>query len=248
MATQAHSYTIERPAYHRPKPRSVERIAIDRIGARQLALAECVAAFLDTAYEGEWEWEASDNFFGTPVDSAVITGKTPNGDGTHSGVILVGDMDILGPMLRAMGMDRQRPKSFAEALLERVHWLDDFWGPLPLPYHLTQWIEENEMALSNQDKLDIKAMIAEGVVEGLKNHTVPVGKISFSSLQVVAIVLAILAGAGTVYAGMVSVKTELASLSTKLDERLPPKQYAPPTSTDNGSSTQPTATDDPATP
>ena len=93
-----------------------------------MALAECVAAFLDTAYEGEWEWEASDNFFGTPVDFAVITGKTPNGDGTHSGVILVGDMDILGPMLRAIDMEMQRPKSFAEALLDRVHWLDDFWG------------------------------------------------------------------------------------------------------------------------
>jgi len=257
MATLAHSYTIERPAFHRPRPRSVERIAIDRIGARQLALAECVAAFLDTAYEGEWEWEASDNFFGTPVDSAVITGKTPNGDGTHSGIIMVGDMDLLGPLLRAIGMERQRPKSFAEALLERVHWLDDFWGPLPLPYHLTQWIEENEMALSNQDKLDIKAMIAEGVAEGLKDYSIPVGKISFSTGQVVAIVSVIFAGViavggaiigGSIYVhhGLGKVEAEVAALSVKVDERLPVKQ--PPTSTDTRSSKPPTARDDPSKP
>lgn len=257
MATLAHSYTTERQAPHRPRSRTADEIAIERWGGRQLRLAQSVATFLDEVHEGEWRWEASDNFFGTPVDSAVITGKTPNGDGTHSGIVIIGDMDHWAPMLRAMGVDIQRPKSFAEALLEHVHWLDDFWGPLPLPYHLTQWIEENEMALSNQDKLDIKAMIAEGVAEGLKEYSIPVGKISFSTGQVVAIVSVIFAGViavggaiigGSIYVhhGLGKVEAEVAALSVKVDERLPAQQTS--TSTDSGSSTPPTTKDDPVEP
>ncbi|WP_140722573.1 hypothetical protein [Pseudomonas sp. Hp2] len=141
--------------------------------------------------------------------------------------------------------------------VEAVDWLDWRFGTLPLPYHLTQWIEENEMALSNQDKLDIKAMIAEGVAAGLKDYSIPVGKISFSTGQVVAIVSVIFAGViavggaiigGSIYVhhGLGKVEAEVAALSVKVDERLPAQQS--PTSTDSGSSKPPTTKDDPATP
>lgn len=113
------------------------------------------------------------------------------------------------------------------------------------------------MALSNQDKLDIKAMIAEGVAEGLKDYSIPVGKISFSTGQVVAIVSVIFAGViavggaiigGSIYVhhGLGKVEAEVAALSMKVDERLPAKQSS--ISTDTRSSTPPTATNDPAKP
>ena len=267
MATLAHSYTTERQAPHRPRSRTADEIAIERWGGRQLRIAQSVAAFLDEVHEGEWRWEASDNFFGTPVDSAVITGKTPNGDGTHSGVIIIGDMDHWAPMLRAMGVDIQRPRSFADAFLERVHWLDPFWGPLPLPYHLTQWIEENEMALSNQDKKDIKAMIAEGVAEALKDYSMPSTRISFSLSQKIAFASFLLASVaaiggaiigGSIYVHksiadsrveMANVRGEVRSLGVLIGERLPAKQSTTAaTSPDTRSSTPPTATDDPVEP
>lgn len=64
-----------------------------------------------------------------------------------------------------------------------VDWIDPAHGPLPLPYHLTQCIEESNMALSNQDKIDIRAMIAEGVAEALKDYSMPSTRISFSLSQ-----------------------------------------------------------------
>lgn len=113
-----------------------------------------------------------------------------------------------------------------------------------------QSIKENEMPLSVQDKQEIKVMISEFFSDGLKNCSIPVGKISFSTGQVVAISSAIISAAllicGTVYSikgDINNVKVEVRGLSTKIDERIPTKIAEPPTSTDSGSS-KPNATTD----
>lgn len=262
MATLAHSYTTERQAFHRPRARSADQIAIERWGGRQLRLAQSVAAFLDEIHEGEWRWEASDNFFGTPVDSAVITGLTPNGDGTHSGIIMVGDMDILGPLLRATGMEIHQPKSAAEALLEQIHWLDDFWGPLPLPYHLTQWIEEIDMPKETQtpsvdkpaSKANIRTQLEEnwlllGVVLGLfvffwnRTDRLEDRVETKASQESVSGLVSKDYVDGEFKATRAEIKGQFDLVNLRLDLSGVPR---PPTSTDNGSSTPPTATDDPA--
>lgn len=164
--------------------------------------------------------------------------------------------DMVAPWL-------EKSKIIGQSEEEQASLMDEMmaaWGrndPRFLKFVRTQpqSIEENEMPLSIQDKQEIKAMISESVSEALKNCSMPVGKITFSTGQVVAIFSAIISSAfligGAVYSvkdDINDVKVEVRGLSTKIDERIPTKIAAPPTSTDSGSSKPHTTTDGPLTP
>lgn len=123
------------------------------------------------------------------------------------------------------------------------------------------------MALSNQDKTDVRAMIAEGVAEALKEYSMPSTRISFSLSQkigfssfllasVVAIGGAIIGGSIYVHKSiadarveMADVKGEVRALGVLIEERIPAKQSTTAaTATDTHSSKPPTTRDDHATP
>lgn len=263
MANRANLSMFGPPSQLPLRPRSAEEVALASWAVRQVRLAQSVAAILGQKFEADgFQWEATDNLFGQPVDSAVVVGRSPNGDGTTSGIVFVGDMDFFADLMHRI----QRPKSYAEILMEHIHWSDAFWGPLPIPYYLTQSFEENDMALSNQDvermaeKMAERTskMVSDAIAENNKvraNDPVESVRIRFSWPQLVGAVVAVAAGLAWIDDKFDSLEDRFSRIEMLLEaqgrtdtlmqqsiDRLEKKLEQPATSTDTGSPRPHTAT------
>lgn len=125
------------------KPKSYEQQALERWAGRQLRLGKAVVEILDQNFKAlGFEWMAEDNFFGIALDSAHLTGRASNGDGTTSEIHIVGDMDLLMEILGKKSAGRMPASNQNNT---QINWFDLFWESLPQTHHLKLLLEEDLM-------------------------------------------------------------------------------------------------------
>lgn len=263
MSAQAYADPSETAASRgRVRPVSAEQAALARWSLRQMRLAQNVADCLYEMYRhDDFRWETSDNLFGTPVDSAVIVGRAPDG----SGLLIVGDMEDFSGMFQEMLLQKLQLESAAR----RIDLLDPRWGPLPLPYYLTQSFQEMDMPLTQQDLSNIAATVAaanQGFTPAWKQTLTLCGTVAIFALGCVGWWTSELhrvedkidtrmtgmedkltkqdekwdARMDSMLHGINDVKIEMSALNAKLEERLPkPGPFS--SSVDTHSSTPPKA-------